>query len=186
MGLFRDADEAHRGITTLFMKNQSMPAIGGLAFGGKIYLAADHAGFELKEKIKKYLEESGYETKDFGAFKYESEDDYPDFIVPAMKALEDDLKKRIESKGIIFGGSGQGEAMIANRFKKIRAVICDDRENLEQKVKAWREHNNSNVLSLGARFINEENAIQAVKIWLETSFTEEERHKRRIEKILIF
>ncbi len=148
-----------------------------------IYIASDHAGFELKEKIKKYLDNLKYEIKDFGAFKYDSEDDYPDFIFPGMKALAEDLKNGLNSRGIILGGSGQGEAMIANRFKHIRAVVCDDKENLEIKIKAWREHNNSNVLSLAARFIDEESAIKAVKIWLETSFTNEPRHLRRLEKI---
>jgi len=149
----------------------------------KIYLAADHAGFELKESLKKYLEESRQEIKDFGTFKYDTEDDYPDFIIPAIKALEEDLEKGIESRGIIFGGSGQGEAIIANRFKKIRAVVCDNGEKLEEKIKAWREHNNSNVLSFGARFINEESALKTVKLWLETPFTSEPRHLRRLEKI---
>ncbi len=149
----------------------------------KIYLASDHAGFELKEKIKKYFEDLKYEIKDFGAFQYEPGDDYPDFIFPAMKALDEDLKNEIESRGIILGGSGQGEAIIANRFSGIRAVVCDDKENLETKIKAWREHTNSNVLSFGARFIDEENALKAAKIWLETPFLNEPRHSRRLEKI---
>ncbi len=149
----------------------------------KIYLAADHAGFELKEKIKKYLADLKCEIKDFGAFKYEPEDDYPDFIIPAIKELSEDLKKGIESRAIIFGGSGQGEAIIANRFSGIRAVVCDDNKDLEEKIKVWREHNNSNVLSFGARFIDEESALAAVKIWLEISFTGEPRHARRLEKI---
>jgi len=148
-----------------------------------LYLASDHAGYELKEKIKKYLEDLKYEIKDFGAFKYESEDDYPDFIIPAMKALSDDLKNGLDSRGIILGGSGQGEAIIANRFSGIRAVVCDDNENLEAKIKAWREHTNSNVLSFGVRFIDESNALKAVKLWLETPFTNELRHLRRLEKI---
>jgi ribose 5-phosphate isomerase B len=145
----------------------------------KIYIAADHAGFELKEKIKKYLEDLKYEVKDFGAFKFEPEDDYPDFIVPAIEALTKDP----EGRGIILGGSGQGEAMIANRFKEIRAVVCDDNNDLAVKVKVWREHTNSNVLSIGSRYINEENALSAVKMWLETPFTAEPRHLRRLEKI---
>ncbi len=149
----------------------------------KIYLAADHAGFNLKEKIKKYLDDLKYEIKDFGVFKYEPEDDYPDFIFPGMKALDEDLKKGIESRGIILGGSGQGEAIIANRFSGIRAVVCDNNENLDAKVKVWREHTNSNVLSFGARFIDEESALKAVKMWLETPFTSEPRHLRRLEKI---
>jgi ribose 5-phosphate isomerase B len=149
----------------------------------KIYLAADHAGFELKEKIKKYLEDLKYEVKDFGAFKYEPEDDYPDFIFPAMKALSEDLQKGIDSRGIILGGSGQGEAVIANRFKNIRAVVADDNENLEAKIKVWREHTNSNVLSIGSRYINEENALSAVKTWLETKFPSDPRHSRRLAKL---
>lgn len=149
-----------------------------------IYLAADHAGFELKEKIKKYLQDLNYEIKDFGAFKYEPEDDYPDFITPAMEALSENVRHSVSNIwGIIFGGSGQGEAIIANRFKGIRAVVCDDNENLEAKIKVWREHNNSNVLSFGARFINEKSAINVVKLWLETPFTNEPRHLRRLDKI---
>ncbi len=148
-----------------------------------LYIASDHAGFELKEKVKKFVESLQYEIKDFGAFKFEPEDDYPDFIFPAIQALAEDLGKGIDSRGIILGGSGQGEAIIANRFKNIRAVVCDDKENLEAKVKVWREHNNSNVLSFGARFIDEENALKAVKLWLETPFTNEPRHLRRLEKI---
>jgi ribose 5-phosphate isomerase B len=149
-----------------------------------IYLAADHAGFELKEKIKKYLEDSGYEVKDFGAFKYEPEDDYPDFIIPAIKALNKDVKSSaFDSRAIIFGGSGQGEAIIANRFPNVQAVVCDDNKDLEAKIKAWREHANSNVLSFGARFVDENSAIKAVKFWLETPFTNEERHQRRLKKI---
>ena len=149
----------------------------------RIYLAADHAGFELKEKLKKYLEQSGHEIKDFGALALNPEDDYPDFIFPAMKALAIDLKNGKDSRGIIFGGSGQGEAMIANRFSAIRAVVCDDNKDLEAKIKAWREHNDSNVLSFGARFIDEESAKAATKIWLETPFTNELRHLRRLKKI---
>ncbi len=146
----------------------------------KIYLAADHAGFELKEKLKKYLQELNYEIKDFGAFEYNPEDDYPDFISLAAKAVADDPE---DSRGIILGGSGQGEAMIANRLRGVRAVVCDDNSNLEAKVKVWREHNNSNVLSFGARFIDEDSARAAVKMWLEFSFIGEPRHSRRLKKI---
>ena len=146
----------------------------------KIYLAADHAGFELKEKIKKYLEDLKYEIKDFGAFQFEPEDDYPDFVRKAAEAVANDPER---SRGVIIGGSGQGEAIIANRFSGIRAVVCDDNRDLENKIKAWREHTNSNVLSFGARFIDENSALKAVKMWLETPFTNEPRHARRLEKI---
>ncbi len=144
-----------------------------------IYIASDHAGWELKEKVKKFLEDLKYEIKDLGAFKFDEQDDYPDFIFPAMKALSKDP----EARGIIFGGSGQSEAIIANRFKNIRAVVCDDNENLEAKIKVWRTDTNSNVLSIGARFINEESALNAVKLWLETPFTSEPRHSRRLAKL---
>ncbi len=148
-----------------------------------IYLAADHAGFDLKERVKIYLQTMNYEIEDFGALELNPEDDYPDFIFPAMKALAMDLKNGKDNRGIIFGGSGQGEAMIANRFSLIRAVACDDNSDLIAKVRVWREHNNSNVLSLGARFIDEKFALDAVKVWLETPFTAELRHLRRLKKI---
>lgn len=149
----------------------------------RFFLAADHAGFELKEKIKKYLEDLKHEVKDFGAFEYEEKDDYPDFVTPAITVLAEDLKKGTDSKGIIFGGSGQGEAIVANRFPGIRAIVCDDDNDLEIKVKAWREHNDSNVLSFGARFIKEKSALRAVEMWLKTPFTNEPRHARRLKKI---
>ncbi len=146
----------------------------------KIYLATDHAGFELKEKIKKYLESANYEIKDFGAFKYDPDDDYPDFARKAAEAVANDPE---HSRGVILGGSGQGEAIIANRFPGVRAVVCDSADNLEEKIKVWREHNDSNVLSLGARFIDENSALAAVKMWLEIPFTGEPRHIRRLAKI---
>lgn len=152
----------------------------------KIYLAADHAGFKLKEKLKIFLAELGYETKDFGAFEYNPEDDYPNFIIPAAKALAEDIKNSIESRAIILGGSGQGEAMIANRFKGVRAAVYYG--GAEEIIKLSREHNNANCLSLGARFISEDEAKNAVKLWLETPFPNPgdknwQRHQRRIDKI---
>ena len=147
-----------------------------------LYLASDHAGFELKEKIKKYLtEELSQEVNDFGNFVYDENDDYPDWILPAVKAVARDLESGIDSKAIILGGSGQGEAMVANHVSGIRAtVLYDYNENI---VKLSKEHNNANVLSFGTRFISEEDAKKAVKLWLETPFSGEERHKRRISKI---
>lgn len=147
-----------------------------------IYLATDHAGFELKEKIKKYLtEELGHQVQDFGNFVYEEQDDYPDWILPAARAVERDLINDIESVAIIFGGSGQGEAMMANRVPGVRATVLYDYN--EEIIKLSKEHNNANVLSFGARFISEEDAKKAVKLWLETKFSGEERHRRRIEKL---
>jgi ribose 5-phosphate isomerase B len=153
----------------------------------KIYLAADHAGFELKEKLKNFLFRLEYEIKDFGAFKYDAKDDYPDFIIPAIKALAEDLQKGIDSRAVILGASGQGEAMAANRFKKVRAVVYYGL-NLENIIRLSREHNNANVLSLAARFLSEGEAERAVKLWLETPFPNPSdknwrRHQRRIDKI---
>lgn len=143
----------------------------------KVYLATDHAGFELKEKIKEFLTQDGYEVEDFGATVLDPEDDYPEFIVKAAEAVSKDHN----SKAIIFGGSGQGEAIVANKFPGVRAAVYYG--NAEEMPKLTRQHNNSNILSLGARFLTEEEAIAAVKSFLETPFSEEPRHIRRIEKI---
>ena len=143
-----------------------------------IYLASDHRGFQLKEKIKTWLTEWGYEFQDFGAFEYNPEDDYPDFIKKAAEKVSLDLEN---SKAVILGGSGQGEAVVANRYKGVRAIVYYS--DSEEMIKMSREHNNANVLSLGASFISEEEAKRALEIWLKTEFTGEERHKRRVAKI---
>ena len=142
-----------------------------------IYLATDHAGFELKEKIKKFLIEKKYEVKDFGAFLYDENDDYPDFVKLAAEAVS---KNPVLSRGIVLGGSGQGEAMVANRYKGVRAAVLYKLD--ESIIKLSREHNDANVLSLGARFLEEKDAIKAVELWLNTPFSGEERHSRRIAK----
>lgn len=149
----------------------------------KIYIGSDHAGYELKEKLKAYLSELKNEVIDDGAFEYDSEDDYPDFITPVAEkvgkaCLDDDLCRDVI--GIIIGGSGQGEAMCANRIPGARAAVYYGNDlNI---VKVTREHNNANILSLGARFINEEEAKQAVKLFIDTQFSGELRHVRRINK----
>jgi len=142
----------------------------------KIYLGSDHAGYELKEKLKKFLNELGHEVEDKGAFKYDSEDDYPDFIKPVAEAVAKDS----ESRGIVLGGSGQGEAIVANRVRGVRVAVYYG-NNLDI-VKLSREHNDANVLSFGARFISEEEAKKAVELWLKTPF-EGGRHERRVKKI---
>lgn len=151
----------------------------------KIFVGTDHAGYQLKEKLIPFLSELGYEVADKGAFEYDQNDDYPDYVAKVAKEISEDP----ENRGIILGGSGQGEAIVANRFKNVRAVVFngqyepkDDRV-VPEEIKVSRQHNDANILSLGARFLNEEEAKEAVKEWLETPFSEEERHKRRIEKI---
>ena len=145
--------------------------------GKKIFLGTDHAGFELKEHVKSYLLESGFEVEDCGAYSYDKDDDYPDFIIPAAKKTAENQG----SRGIIFGASGQGEAIAANRIKGVRAALYYG-NNIEI-VRLSRTHNDSNVLSLGARFLAKDEAIKAVKAWLGTDFSSEPRHARRIRKI---
>jgi len=143
----------------------------------KIYLGADHAGFELKNKIKKYLEGLGEEVFDKGATELKEQDDYPDFVVPVARAVASEHN----AKGIILGGSGQGEAIAANRVQGVRAVVYYGGD--KKILSLSREHNDANVLSLGARFLTEDEALSAIKLWLSTPFSKEERHERRIAKI---
>lgn len=143
-----------------------------------IYLATDHRGFQLKEKIKQWLSEWGYQYEDMGAFEYNQDDDYPDFVRKAAQAVANDLER---SRGIILGGSGQGEAMVANRYKGVRAAVYYG--DSEEMIKMSREHNDANILSLGVDFLDDDITKKSIKLWLETPFSEEERHKRRISKI---
>ena len=120
----------------------------------KIHLATDHAGLKLKDTIKNYLIESGYNVEDHGAYEYDAEDDYPDFIFPCAIAVSLDK----ESRGIILGGSGQGEAIAANRIKGCRAAVFYG--GPKEIVKLSREHNNANILSFGARFMIEKKFLK--------------------------
>ena len=142
----------------------------------KIHLATDHAGLELKEKVKLYLSDLDYEVIDHGAYEYDALDDYPDFIFPCANAVSNDP----ESKGIILGGSGQGEAMAANRVKGVRAAVFYN--GPDEIIKLSRQHNNANILSLGARFMSTEEMYKVIEVWLSTKF-ESGRHQRRIEKL---
>jgi len=141
----------------------------------KVYLGTDHAGFELKEQIKSFLQEQRYEVEDCGAFTFDKTDDYPDFIAKAAI----NVSKNPNSKGIVFGKSGAGECIVANKIKGMRAILGFNKKNVELS----RLHNDSNVLSLGSAFVNVALAKELVKLFLETPFSGEERHKRRIEKI---
>ena len=141
-----------------------------------IHIATDHAGLELKEKVKSYLSKLDYEVIDHGAYEYDALDDYPDFIFPCAKAVSNDLN----SKGIILGGSGQGEAMAANRVKGVRAAVFYN--GPDEIIKLSRQHNDANILSLGARFMSDQEMYKIIELWLSTDF-ESGRHKRRIEKL---
>jgi ribose 5-phosphate isomerase B len=142
-----------------------------------IFLGGDHAGLELKEKVKVFLLDWGYEVEDFGPHEFNEEDDFNDFVSPVARAVREEE----HSRGIIFGGSGQGEAMQANRFKGVRAVVYYGGDL--EVVKKSREHNDSNILSLGARFISPEEALEAIQIWLSEGFSEEKKYRRRNEKL---
>jgi ribose 5-phosphate isomerase B len=143
-----------------------------------IVLGSDHAGFELKEHVKEYLTKQGYHIVDKGAYSFDKEDDYPDFIIPVAKEV---AKPSNSPLGIIFGGSGQGEAIAANRIKGARAALYYGHDL--EIVKLSKTHNNSNILSLGARFLTNEDAIEAIELWLSTAYSKEERHTRRISKL---
>jgi len=144
-----------------------------------IYIGGDHAGFKLKLKVIPYLEKLGYIVEDIGPFKYNPKDDYPDFVIPlARKVVENK-----NSKGIILAGSGQGEIIAANKIKGARAILYYGAKDPEKILKLSREHNNSNILSMGARFLTETQVKKAIKIWLAAPFSNELRHIRRLKKI---
>ena len=154
--------------------------------GMKVLFAADHAGFELKEKLVMFVGELGYDVEDLGAHGLDPLDDYPDYVSLVAKRVSNDPDN---TRGIILGGSGQGEAIVANRFPNVRAIVFyGQHESLNKRAEAsivqlGRLHNNANILSLGARFLDDVEVKVAVKDWLETEFSREGRHVRRIKKI---
>jgi ribose 5-phosphate isomerase B len=139
----------------------------------KVAIASDHAGYRYKELIKSHLKDSGYEVEDFGTDSPES-CDYPDFIRPAAEAVAEGKADR----GIVLGGSGNGEAMVANKVRGVRCSLCWDLRS----ARFARQHNNANALSLGERMMSESEALEIVDLWLNTEF-QGGRHQRRIEKI---
>ncbi len=150
----------------------------------KIYIGSDHAGLTHKQEIVKSLNNMGLEVIDCGATEFNENDDYPDFC---SKVAREVSQNPANSKGIVLGGSGQGEAMVCNRFHKVRAAVYygtkDTIPGDHNILELSRDHNDANILSIGARFVTVEDAVDAVSTWLNTPFSEEERHKRRITKI---
>jgi ribose 5-phosphate isomerase B len=159
----------------------------------KIAITTDHAGFEALKELKTYLESLGHECIDYGPTVFDAEDDYPEFMFPAARAVAAGECER----GVIMGGSGQGEAMAANRIAGVRAALfygpvtakaavdadgtlSDDPYEI---VKLSRQHNDANVLSLSGRFLTLDEMKTALKLWLETPFSGAERHARRIRKL---
>lgn len=159
----------------------------------KVFLASDHVGFDLKAKLGSLLKEKGYDVTDCGATTLDVNDDYPDFISSAAAAVSKDPT----SRGIIFGGSGQGEAIVANKFKGVRCALfyseavptqaadITGRRSSDplEMIRLTREHNDANMLSIGVRFVTEEEVFKVVTLWLMAPFSGQERHARRIEKI---
>lgn len=143
----------------------------------KILLATDHAGFEMKEHIKSYLKRKNHSVEDVGAHTLDPNDDYPVYMKEAAQKVAEDSA----FFGIVFGGSGQGEAIVMNRFSGVRAIVYAAHN--PALVKLGREHNDANVLSIGARFLTNEQAEEAVSVFLSTQFSGEERHARRVEII---
>ena len=167
----------------------------GILGNMKIYFASDHAGFELKGKLVAYANELGHEAEDLGAYELVPGDDYPDYVTPcAEKVAEESVRDAggvAHVFGVVIGGSGQGEAMCANRVAGVRAAVYYGKSPRKQvdadgnhlgMIESERAHNDANILSLGARFVSEDEAKDALKRFLETPFSNEERHVRRIAK----
>jgi len=163
----------------------------------KIFIASDHAGFALKNALAEHIRTLGYEVEDMGPFSLDKDDDYPDFMMPlARRVAERNARGADAARGIIVGGSGQGEAMCVNRISGIRAAVFygpmrvtasldiegGHSEDGYDAVRLPRRHNDANVLSIGARFVSGDEADEAVRIFLETPFSASTRHARRLAK----
>jgi len=143
----------------------------------KIYMGADHNGYELKKQLKAYLEQSGYQVEDVGDLTPDPQDDYPVFaakVVTAMRTSDDR-----DPRGLLICGSGQGICIAANRFKGIRAAVCDNPED----ARSGRNDDDTNVLCLPARIVALDRAESTLKTWLDTAFAGAERYKRRIVQL---
>lgn len=147
----------------------------------KLFLATDHAGFEHKNTLRDYLLEHnnhGYEVIDLGAFVLDETDDYPVYIGRAAQSVSMNPNR---DRAIVFGGSGQGEAIVANKYAGVHATVYYGYD--PSIIELARKHNNTNVLSIGARYVTEQDMIQVVEQWLVTPYPAEKRHERRIAMI---
>lgn len=143
----------------------------------KIYIASDHAGYELKSFLKNNFAQNGKTLTDLGAHDFVIDDDYPDIISKLAREISNDPS----AKGIVIGYSGQGESIVANRFPNVRCALYYGGN--KDILRLSREHNDANVIALGAHFIDKDEAFEAVSYWLKTEFSHEARHIRRINKI---
>lgn len=164
----------------------------------KIFIGADHAGYELKQKLIPWLKNLGHQVEDKGAFVDDKNDDYPEFIEPVANVISQLGGESAVMRGIVIGGSGQGEAILANRFPHVRAAVFNGQfeppigsgtvagesgRQIPDEIFLSRDHNDSNVLALGARFVTEDEAKEAIEKWLATPFSGDERHVRRLLKL---
>lgn len=158
-------------------------------FSGTLYVAADHAGFPMKERMQKALAEYGFTIEDLGAHELDENDDYVEYSRRAAVRVAEDPTKR---RALIFSGSGQAEAMTANRIKGVRAAVFYGEARTPQTdvegvtldiIESSRAHNDANILSIGSRFVSYDEALRAVRRWLATPFSGAERHARRIKAI---
>ena len=144
----------------------------------RVHIGGDHAAFELHQELLTFLADEGHEVTDHGPFEYDALDDYPVFVIRAAQAVAADPG----SRGIVLGGSGNGEQMAANKVAGIRAALCYNAE----LARLAREHNDAQVLSMGGRMQSVEEAKEMVRVFLGTDFSGEERHQRRIDMVSAF
>ena len=145
----------------------------------RIHIATDHAGLEFKNTLASHLEKQGHEVVDHGAYEYNPEDDYPTFIIAAAEAVAAEQGEGIGTLGVVFGGSGNGEQMAANKVRGIRAALVWN----EATAKLARQHNDANIVSIGARQHGEAEALQLIDWFIAEPFSGDERHVRRIGQI---
>ncbi|QBF45492.1 ribose-5-phosphate isomerase [Janibacter limosus] len=144
----------------------------------RVHIGGDHAAFELHQELLTFLADEGHEVTDHGPFEYDAVDDYPVFVIRTAQAVAADPG----SRGIVLGGSGNGEQMAANKVAGIRAALCYNAD----LARLAREHNDAQVLSMGGRMQSVEESKEMVRVFLTTDFTGEERHQRRIDMVSAF
>ena len=145
----------------------------------RIHVATDHAGLEFSQQLQEHLRSQGYEVIDHGPTEYDALDDYPSFCINAALGVARDERDGVTALGVVFGGSGNGEQMAANKVEGIRAALVWN----EATAKLAREHNNANVISIGARQHSVEEVIRFIDLFITTAFPGEERHVRRVAQL---
>lgn len=145
----------------------------------KIHIGTDHAGFEFKTKLIKHLEDKGHQVVDHGAYEYVPTDDYPEYVIATGEAVVADQDSGVEALGVVFGGSGNGEQIAVNKVRGVRAALVWN----EFTAKKAREHNDANVISIGARQHDEAEVLSLIDTFIGEPFSHDERHVRRISQI---